>query len=72
MAIFNDEQVYGPEYQLMKAMVRKITERFDESDLIPEFMCGKLNDIQLLNRFENNTVGLTKVNKHAIKGLAIR
>ena len=45
----------------MKAMVRKKTERFDEIELTPEFMCGNLNDGKLLNRLHTNTIGLTEI-----------
>ena len=55
---FNDSQSFGLKYQLMRAMVRSKSSDYQETDLVPEFMCGRLTDQQVLQRLSTNTIGL--------------
>ena len=56
---FNNNQKYGLSYQLMKAMARKKSKDYSETNLKPEFISENLDDNALIKRLNDNTVGLS-------------
>ena len=69
--LFNDNQEYGLQYQLMKTMVRKISKDYQETVLLPEFITGAITDDQLIGRLHTNTVGLGDILAEIEKKISI-
>jgi hypothetical protein len=58
---FNDEQIYGLKYQLLKAMIRKQTNNYLETDLLPEFMRDSSFTKETIKKYmDNNIVDIQK------------
>jgi len=58
---FNEEQINGLKYQLLKAMIRKQTNNYLETDLLPEFMRDTAFTTETIKKYmDNNIVDIQK------------